>query len=176
MRALLPQTVLRLLREGAPELANALGDRYAGIDEPFRLGWVPATLYLSFLEETRRGLGDVRFRVLYSDAVLGTIQTKALRGFVETGIRLLGSTPISLLKWTPRLWSKLFDGMGDIEHIPEPQPHVIWRGYPPEFIQSGTSVLAFVGAFDALFALTRTQGNVTIEHREGQVIFTIYVE
>jgi hypothetical protein len=176
VRALLPQTVFRLLREGAPELAGRLANRYAEIEKPFRLGWVPAELYLSFLDETRRGLGDVRFRALYSDAVLGTVRTKALRGFIETGIRLLGSTPHSLLKWTPRLWNKLFDGMGEIEHFPEPQPHVVWRGYPPEFIQTGTSVLAFVGAFDALFALTRTQGNVTVERGDGQVIFTIYVE
>jgi hypothetical protein len=175
VRALLPQTVIRLLREDAPAVAESFGDRYAEIEKPFRLGWVPATLYLAFLEDTRRGLGDGRFRELYSDAVLGSVKTKALRGFVETGIRLLGSTPLSLLKWTPRLWNKLFIGIGEIEHLLEP-PQVVWRGYPPAFIETGTSILAFVGAFDALFKLTRTAGNVTFEQRDSQVIFTVYVE
>ena len=176
MRAVLPQTVFRLLRDGDPDVAAALGDRYAMIDQPHRLGWVPADLYLAFLDEVRRGVGDAKFRTLYRDATLGTIRTKALRGFIETGIRLLGATPAGLLKWTPRLWNKLFIGIGDIEHVAEPVPHVIWRGIPPAFIASGTSVLAFVGAFDALFAMTRHKGDVTIEKRDGQVIFTVHVE
>jgi hypothetical protein len=176
VRALLPQTVLRLLRQGEPDVTAALGDRYASIDEPFRLGWVPAPLYLAMLEEVRHGLGDERFRALYREAVLASLKMPALRGLIETGIRLLGATPAGLLKWTPRLWNALFQGLGDIEFLPEPVPHVRWHGIPTGFTASGTSVIAFAGAFDALFSMTRATGRVDITERGGEVTFTVHVD
>jgi hypothetical protein len=176
VRALLPQTVLRLLREGEPHVIAALGDRYAAIDERFRLGWVPVPLYLGLLEQVRHALGDERFRVLYREAVLATVKKPALRGLIETGIRLLGATPTGLLKWTPRLWNALFQGLGEIEFLPEPVPHVRWHGIPAGFTASGTSVIAFAGAFDALFALTRHSGRVDIAERGGEVMFTLHVD
>jgi hypothetical protein len=176
VRAVLPQTVLRLLREREPRVAESLGDRYAPIDEPFKLGWVSGPLYLALLEELRKALGDQPFRELYRDAILNTLENRALRGLIEAGIRLLGATPAGLLKWTPRLWNTLFIKLGQIEHIPEPQPHVVWRNIPVGFVASGTSVLAFAAAFDALFVMTRHTGHIDIRQSMGEITFTVLVD
>src|SRR5262249_25764264 len=123
--------------------------------------------------------GDARFRAFYCQATLAFVARPALRGLVEMGFRLLGATPLGLLKWTPRMWESLFHGLGRIEFESEPEPRLILRGMPAELMATGTSVLALAGSLDAVFTLTRQPGRVTVDEvhaATGQAIYGLHVD
>jgi len=78
--------------------------------------------------------------------------------------RMLGITPLALLRLAPRLWSTIYRGCGDLHLEQQEGRHaVVLEGMPPVLAASPPYFVGVSGVIDACFVLTRRTGTVDLE-------------
>jgi hypothetical protein len=87
----------------------------SAIENAARLDWLPASFHALLADLVADAFGPVRSHEYYRRAF-----ARALRGpfwdpIVRTGLRLLGLTPASFLRWAARGWEASFRNCGNLQ-------------------------------------------------------------
>jgi hypothetical protein len=151
-----------------PEQARALratipGEAMAVVNESLNLTWIPASLHHQIVDPVYRALGDRDYRVLWLKTFLDMVRLPLFWPVTETALRLFGSTPSSLAKWTARGYTLATRGLGRFQlTIDEPENRRVvldLSGYPPALAASGANVVGTAGSLDGYLVLTRVDAS-----------------
>jgi hypothetical protein len=132
----LHQWLAAVAREDDPWRARffaglAPGDREA-IEGASRVAWVPVDLHVRLSEVLHDAFGAARAHEYYRRAFARSLREPPFDALVRTGLRVLGVTPASFLRWAARGWQLSFRDSGDVhgEVLGENSGRLVYRDLP----------------------------------------------
>lgn len=178
-RASLTQRGLVKLREWQPETWERALERIepivrARVLDAHHGTWIPFEDHLAVLEAERAALGDEGFRAFCRDCMKEMWSMPFLEPLLSGIVQVLGVTPETLLRLSGRGWMTSFRRGGSLvyETLGVPKCGVlVLKGFPPEYLRSGTFELSIAGAFEAYFDLCGTDGEVDVSEEPNELRF-----
>ncbi len=141
------------------------GDAWDRIEQSQPVSWLDEATYNALTDAIRSQLGDEETRNLYRALGRRIIHNPGIQQFVESVIRLLGMSPHTLLKATPRGRDSLVRDSGTLiyENVGPRAARLILRDFPPSTFRSGTTVVLLSGTFLGLLDAAGMQRSAKIE-------------
>jgi hypothetical protein len=154
----LPGDVRKRVRESIPR------DALARVTGAGRLEWIPVELDMAVTEAITSVLGPERSARFWKKSLLYTMETPLLEPILAGATNLFGLVPGSLLRWAPRVWEALYRDAGvmTVSEIGGSSALVSMSALAPALARSPAFVEAVRASLEALFAITRTAGEVRL--------------
>jgi len=132
------------------------------IEQATPSAWLPLELNVELTELTSQALGPERAFDFYRRMMLAEYETSLFKSFVAMSIRMLGLTPSTFVKMTPRGWPLVFRRCGVFRVLEQSKGYALLRVTDLPEICTRTDVwLESVRAgFASAFELTKTPGSV----------------
>jgi hypothetical protein len=135
------------------------------IETAGRMDWLPASFHALFADLVASAFGPVRSHEYYRRAF-----ARALRGpfwdpIVRTGMRLLGVTPASFLRWASRGWESSFKNCGSLhgEPLGPSRGRLLYEDLPPALAASEPWLDSSQGSVYGVFDLCEVTGVVRLD-------------
>ncbi|MBI1949506.1 MAG: hypothetical protein HYS27_27715 [Deltaproteobacteria bacterium] len=126
--------------------------------------WEPVELDVALTDALFAELGERGLRRANREVFLAAIEGPLLKPMFAGLRRMLGITPLALLRLAPRLWNTIYRGCGDLSLEQHEGRHaIVLDGVPPALLASPPYFLGVSGVIDACFVLTRRTGTVDVE-------------
>ncbi len=156
LRAAQVRENLEWVSEYGPELDAAIRgelgpDRVHQIESAKRMAWLPVELDICLAELMHTHAGPEPFEQRSRNAMLATAKSPILRGFLEAGLRLLGTTPSNVAKLAPRGYSHMYRNAGAIEvEVHADSVSIYGRDLPAMMTDSHVYLTGIGAAFSAI--------------------------
>jgi hypothetical protein len=147
LRRLHPDTAARL-RERHPEVVSA-------IDQSGALDWLDFSVAATFFDTTYEALGHREFRRYCVQSMSEALQGPMLRALWDSSVRLFGTKPDAILRWSPQVWSMIYRDVGELEWDTETQ-QVRLRDVSAAAWRARGFIESVAGAIDTVFDLCGT--------------------
>ncbi|HSP76993.1 MAG TPA: hypothetical protein VLQ93_00585, partial [Myxococcaceae bacterium] len=99
-------------RQGEQVLARVPAEVVSLIESTPRTGWIPISESNRLVDAMVEVLGEAGFRRVFSEIAVTTLRYPLLQRFFAGATRLLGLSPVGLLKWSTHAWDYMFQGVG----------------------------------------------------------------
>jgi hypothetical protein len=94
--------------------AGLPADVLATIEASSKVQWLPAGIHVTLADVLAHAFGPARAHDYYRRAFARSLRGPVLGPLLTTGVRLLGLTPGSLLRWTEHGWRASFRNCGNL--------------------------------------------------------------
>ncbi len=138
------------------------------IERASRLDWLPARYHVLFADVMSQTFGPVRSHDYYRRAFAGALRGPFFGPIMRTGIRLLGLTPGSFLRWCTRGWEASYKNCGALHGfvLGPLRGRVVWNGLPDICTASDPWLDSAQGSAYAVYDLTEVTGVVRLDKSE----------
>ncbi len=159
------EEVQRLPASRRAAIEKRCGAAWDKIQQSQPISWLDEATYNALTEAIRAELGDEGTRSLYRALGRRIIHNPGIQQFIESVIRLLGMSPHTLLKATPRGRDSMVRDSGTLtyESVGPRAAKLILRDFPPSTFGSGTTVVLLSGTFLGLLDAAGVQRSAKIE-------------
>jgi len=182
MRASMVKENLRLLlllgteteRQIREDLSKELVET---IENAGRFDWLPIEVDIELNEIIWKHLGDEGTYKYYHDSVFKTSEDPLMKPIISGAINLFGLTPHSIIRFYPRLWTRMYKDCGQLS-IKKEGPtiaHIIVSEIPRQIIESRGYIVGLEGAFSTSFTLCRVKGKVFTKQRSTEKCMLVFV-
>ncbi len=139
-------------------------DREA-IESASRVAWVPVDLHVRLSEVLLEAFGVARAHEYYRRAFARALRQPPFDSLVATGLRVLGVTPVSFLRWSSHGWELSFRDCGAVsgEVLGERRGRLVYRDLPEVCIASEPWLDSAQGSAYGAFDLLGVTGIVRID-------------
>jgi hypothetical protein len=123
-------------------------------------------------------LGDAATVALYRDYVTKRfIKTPLIRRFVEAWLRLSGTSPASLLRFSVKGWATTYRNVGTLalEGSDDHTATLVLRDVPLALFEMPVFMVVFQGVFEGLVAVSGTRGTATLHRPPAASTFACLV-
>ncbi|MGH1342835.1 MAG: hypothetical protein ACRBN8_14835 [Nannocystales bacterium] len=147
---------LAWVSEYGPELdalvRGGLGPRRVHqIEGAKRMAWLPVELDICLAELMYTHGGPELFELRSRNAMLATAKSPILHGFLEAGLRMLGTTPSGVAKLAPRGYSHMYRNAGAIEvEVYDDSVSIHGHDFPAMMTESHAYITGLGAAFSAI--------------------------
>jgi hypothetical protein len=134
------------------------GDMRCAIESASRVEWLPVAMHVSLAEIVEETFGPVRAHEYYRRAFAASLRGPILGPLLRTGVRLLGLTPASLVRWAAHGWRSSMRHCGTVagELLGPGHGRLVYAGLPAVCTASepwlDSSQGSAYGALDAMGA------------------------
>ena len=182
VRALTSQVALAHLGTLPPTLREVILRDAGDVEsarEAFQFGWIPFRLQIGILDAMRRHMTPEQWKTSQRALMLAYLDKPVLRGLFDTAVRMLGMSVTTLSKWAPRGYDALFKHAGALRFEAGPAPgelSLVLDCFPPELFASGSFAEALSAAFEVIFTLVKTAGQVRVSEldlKRGHARYTL---
>lgn len=97
--------------------AGIEGRTRAVIEGAGRWDWLPVGLHVELADRLADAFGPARAHDYYRRAFRASVRGAVLGPLLETGIKLMGLSPASLLKWAGHGWNSSFRDCGSVKGV-----------------------------------------------------------
>lgn len=148
----------RVLERISPEARQQL-------DGAGPVSWLDLAYHLDVCEAVRAELGDPGYREHFCEATVKSGRFTLFRPLVQGFLRMFGPTPASTVKASPRAWTHIFRGLGQLEVGTEGDRSIeaSIRHLHVSLRDTETFVFGVHGAYDACLEFVGYRGDVTID-------------
>jgi hypothetical protein len=168
VRARHPQMILeladaRLPAVGAEIRASLADDTRELLATAAPSMWIPIEHDIRAVEAVRRHVGQVTHDVLLQERARGEMGSPLFKSFVATIIRLLGMSPVTVVKQIGNGWQQVFQDVGAYEvlAIEERAATAVLRDLPAACVASSTWIDGVPVALRTLYELVNANGTIT---------------
>jgi hypothetical protein len=135
------------------------------IETAARTDWVPARFHALFADLVAAAFGPVRSHDYYRRAFARALRGPFWNPVVRTGMRLLGVTPASFLRWAGRGWESSFRNCGSMHgQVLEPsRGRLLYENLPPVLTASEPWLDSSQGSVYGVFDLCGVTGVVRLD-------------
>ncbi len=159
MRGRQAQSNLATLRRLHPDVADRLRAQHpevvAAIDGSSALDWLDFSVAATFFDATYEALGHRAFRRYCVQSMSEALQGPMLRALWDSSVRLFGTRPDAILRWSPKVWSMVYRDVGELEWDSATQ-EVRLRDVSPSAWRARGFIESVAGAIDTVFELCGT--------------------
>jgi hypothetical protein len=85
------------------------------IESAGRVDWLPAALHVALADLMAEAFGPVHAHAYYRRSFALSLRGPVLGPLLRTGVKVLGVTPASLLRWAPHGWRASFRECGQLK-------------------------------------------------------------
>ncbi len=125
--------------------------------------WAPVELDVALTCAIYDVVGEQGLRRANREVFLDAVEGPVLKPLFAGLQRMLGLTPLALLRLGPRLWNTIYRDCGDLEIEQRDGTHAIVLERAPDVVLVAPSYFVGVaGVIDACFFLTRRTGTVEV--------------
>jgi hypothetical protein len=89
-------------------------DMRATIEGTSKVEWLPAAMHVALADILTEAFGPVRAHAYYRRAFAASLRGPVLGPLLRTGIRILGVTPASMIRWAAHGWRSSFRDCGGV--------------------------------------------------------------
>lgn len=159
------EEVSRLPAHRRTAIEAGCGAAWTKIAQAPAVSWIDEATYNTLTDTIRKNLGDDETRNLYRALGRRIIHSPSFQSFIESVIRLLGMSPHTLLKATPRARESVVRDSGTLTyvHVGPRMAKLILRDFPPSTYRSGTTAVLLSGTFLGLLDVAGMQRSAKIE-------------
>jgi hypothetical protein len=127
--------------------------------------WLPAGYHVMMADALREAFGSAREHDYYRRAFVASMRLPVFAPFFDVGVRLLGLTPSSFLRWGSKGWNASFRNAGTVEGevLGETRGRVVYRGLPKVCTDSNAWLESAQSTIYGVYDLTRTTGIVRLD-------------
>ncbi|HEY3818254.1 MAG TPA: hypothetical protein VGL81_13835 [Polyangiaceae bacterium] len=149
------------------------------IEATSKVEWLPARMHVVLAEILGEAFGPARAHAYYRRAFAASLRGPVLGPLLRTGIRILGVTPASMIRWAGHGWNSSFRNCGSVsgELLGPAHGRLLYSGLPAVCTTSDAWLDSAQGsAYGALDAMGAT-GVVRLDKSErGQGRIVLEVE
>ncbi len=169
-------------RQGEQVLTRVPTEVVSLIEGTPRTGWIPIAKSNHLVDAMVEVLGAAGFRRVFSEIAVTALHYPLLQRFFAGATRLLGLSPVGLLKWSTHAWDYMFQGVGRLtyqlsrEDADGGEVEMLLEGFPPEVLHTRAFLESLAGTFESYLKTTSRKGQVDVdEHgaRQGRVVFRV---
>jgi len=141
--------ILSLPQEKGAAIRQRCGPAWQQIVQAPPVSWLDEATYNALTQAIRSQLGDGGMIKLYRGMGRRFLDNPNVQSFAESAIRLLGMSPHTLLKASPRGRDSLVRGCGTLqyEYVSHNSAKLHLRNFPASTFRSGTTVVLLSGTF-----------------------------
>lgn len=146
-------------------LKQLIGEPTLGaIRDAAPLSWVPIELDVKLVEAVANIFGARRFAAFTRAFFLDLVPRPPLNALVDSGIKLMGRTPQSFLRWWGKGWEAIYKNVGTVRSLIDSpvSGRVIHERMPTACVQSEAFVESLLGSAYGVYAFTNTTGVVRV--------------
>jgi hypothetical protein len=159
------EEVSRLPAHRRDAIRSRCGTAWDKIEQAPPISWIDEVTYNTLTDSIRSQLGDDGTRSLYRALGRRIIHNPSFQNLVESVIRLLGMSPHTLLKATPRGRDSVVRDSGTLtyEYVGPRAARLVLRDFPVSTYKSGTTAVLLSGTFLGLLDAAGMQRSAKIE-------------
>jgi hypothetical protein len=141
------------------------GDVKRAIEAAARMDWLPAGFHALFADLVAGAFGPVRSHEYYRRAFAGALRGPFWDPIVRTGMRLLGLSPATFLRWASRGWESSFRNCGRLhgEALGPLRGRLLYEDLPPVLTASEPWLDSSQGSVYGVFDLCEVTGVVRLD-------------
>jgi hypothetical protein len=142
-----------------------------------RLDWLPATHHVLFADLMAQAFGPARSHDYYRRAFARALRGPFFSPIVRTGVRLLGVTPASFVRWCSRGWEASYKNCGSLrgEVLGPLRGRVVWSRLPAVCTASEAWLDSAQGSAYGIYDLVEVTGVVRLD-KSGRASGTLKLE
>jgi hypothetical protein len=135
------------------------------IERSARLDWLPARYHVLFADLMADTFGPARSHDYYRRAFARALRGPFFAPIVRTGVRLLGLTPASFVRWCARGWEASYKNCGSLhgEVLGPLHGRVVWSQLPPLCTASDAWLDSAQGSAYGIYDLVEVTGVVRLD-------------
>ncbi|MCA9592967.1 MAG: hypothetical protein KC776_06635 [Myxococcales bacterium] len=145
------------------------------IDSTLPSGWIPIEADAAMGRAVFELLGSEGSRRFWTRFTAHHVESPLLAGPVRAALRLLGTTPASLMKWMPRVFPTVFRNVFDVEvvRLETSSAWLQFRVHSEVFWKEPFYAIVLESVVLGFYEITKVAGSVDVSRNEAQRVLRL---